>query len=80
VTRLTLYSRNYCHLCHDMQAALEALRPEFIFDLEIVDIDTNPVLEARYDDLVPVLMHQERELARYRVDLEAVRAYLTETR
>ena len=53
---LTLYGRTYCHLCEDMKNALEPLRRGFSFVLHEVDIDSDPALEARFDELVPVLM------------------------
>ena len=73
---LVLYSRQYCHLCDDMLASLEALRGELGFGLEVIDVDAEPELERRYNELVPVLMHGERELARWRLDPSALRAYL----
>lgn len=76
--QLTLYSRAYCHLCHDMESALEELRMELAFDLQVLDVDADPVLEARFNELVPVLMHGERELSRYHLSVEVVRAYLME--
>lgn len=59
-----------------MLAALEALRRELDFEIETVDVDAEPELERRYNELVPVLMHGERELARWRLDPFALRAYL----
>ena len=76
--RLVLYSRSYCHLCDEMRAALEALRQELTFDLEVVDVDSDPALERRYDALVPVLVHRGRELARWRLDPAAFRARLSD--
>ena len=73
---LTLMSRSYCHLCHDMEVALEPLLNEFDARLEVLDVDADPVLEARFDELVPVLMHGDTELCHYFLDEEAVRAYL----
>ena len=72
----TLYSREYCHLCHDMLAELDAMRKIRGFDLTVVDVDSDPGLEARFGDLVPVLYHQARELARYRLAVPALEAYL----
>ena len=72
---LTLYSRQWCHLCHDMEAALRQLQREFSFDLEVWDVDADPALEARFDELVPVLMAGEQELARYRLDEAAFRQW-----
>jgi thioredoxin reductase (NADPH) len=74
--RLTLYSRAYCHLCHDMQAEVEGLRSEFDFELSILDVDSDASLEERYGEVVPVLAHGDVELARTRLDCPALRAYL----
>ena len=76
-TALTLYSRIYCHLCDDMLAALEALRGEFSFDVTVLDVDADPLLEARYDELVPVLTAPDgTELCHYLLDTAKVREYL----
>ena len=73
---LTLYGRSYCHLCDDMAAALEPLRREFGFGLAWVDVDRDPVLEARYGERVPVLAHGDAELCHFFLDAPHVRAYL----
>lgn len=81
---LILYSRDYCHLCHDMLAALQVLRGEQggSFEIDVVDIDADPVLLARFDELVPVLGVSEgtniREICHYSLDVEEVRGYLAE--
>lgn len=76
-SKLTLYSRTYCHLCDDMLAALETLRSEFVFEVAVVDVDADPSLEEKYDELVPVLADGEgRELCHYFLDLPKVREYL----
>ena len=59
-----------------MLASLEALRGDLGFELEVIDVDAEPELQRRYNELVPVLMHGERELARWRLDASALRAYL----
>lgn len=74
---LTLYGRDYCHLCDDMAAALEPMRGEFGFVVARRDVDADPALEARYGDKVPVLVHGEAELCHYFLDVPRVRAYLT---
>lgn len=74
---LTLYSRNYCHLCDDMLAALEALRGEFVFEVTVMDVDADPALVLQYDELVPVLADQDGvELCHYFLDVPKVREYL----
>jgi thioredoxin reductase (NADPH) len=78
---LRLFSRDYCHLCHDMLAALEALRGEPgvpYFGIEVVDVDADPVLEVKYNELVPVLVDGEGcELCHYFLDAAKVREYLS---
>lgn len=73
---LTLMSRGYCHLCHDMEAALAPLATEFGAAVRVVDVDADPALEARYDELVPVLLHGETELCHYFLDEAKTREYL----
>lgn len=75
---LTLLSRNYCHLCHDMEVAMAPLLAEFGATLSVLDVDADPELEARYDELVPVLLHAGRELCHYFLDEDKVRQYLGE--
>jgi len=73
---LTLISRSYCHLCHDMEVALAPLLAEFGAVLKVVDVDADPLLEARYDELVPVLLHVDTELCHYFLDVPKTREYL----
>ncbi len=65
VPRFTLYSRDYCHLCHDMIAALESARATRAFEFDVVDVDASPDLEARFGEWVPLLMAGEREIFHY---------------
>lgn len=76
VVELTLMSRGYCHLCHDMEAALVPLADEFGATVTVLDVDADPALEARYDELVPVLLHGETELCHYFLDEAKIREYL----
>jgi len=82
--QLRLYSRTYCHLCDDMLAALESLRSDLglpEFHVAVIDVDADPALDARYDELVPVLTDaDDRELCHYFLDVDKVREYLTSFR
>ena len=74
----TLYSRGYCHLCDDMLAALQALQTETLrFAIDVVDVDADPQLVDRYDELVPVLYGDlaRPALCNYFLDINAVHAY-----
>ncbi|WP_323071907.1 glutaredoxin family protein [Mycetohabitans endofungorum] len=67
--RLMLYGRAWCHLCDDMRAQLDALWPSTSgIAVEVVDIDADPVLQAQYDEAVPVLLLDGVELCRHRLD------------
>jgi glutaredoxin len=74
--RLTLYSRNYCHLCEEMIAILRRLQAELRFELEIVDVDSAPELERRYGEKVPVLTRGGEEICQYRLDPAVFAEYL----
>ncbi len=74
----TLYSRSYCHLCEDMLQALLALQqPGERFAVQVVDVDADPALVARFDELVPVLYGDPAgaELCHYFLDAPAARAW-----
>ncbi|TXH12555.1 MAG: glutaredoxin family protein [Gammaproteobacteria bacterium] len=75
--QLTLVSRRYCHLCEEMETALKPLLAEFGADVEVLDVDADPELEALYDELVPVLLGAGEELSRYFLDRRKVRDYLS---
>jgi hypothetical protein len=71
-----MLSRACCHLCDDMREALAGLAGTPPFDLEIIDVDADPALEAKYGDDVPVLLSDAGELCRHRLDAGRVAAYL----
>ena len=77
---LTVFGRKDCHLCDEMFGALRRLQGPFQFDLALVDVDGDPELQRRHGEYVPVLMHGERELCHYALDLAGVTAYLSEFR
>jgi len=73
---LTLYGRSYCHLCDEMITALQKLQANHRFELRVLDVDAEAQLEQRYGERVPVLVHGERELCHYHLDVPAVTDYL----
>src|SRR5215472_3363641 len=74
-TRLTLLTRGYCHLCDEMRAALAPLAAQAGLSVEEIDVDSDPALEARWGEHVPVLLAGERELCRHRLDRAALAAF-----
>ena len=59
-----------------MRNALQPYLAEYRAELEIVEIDDFPELEAKYNELVPVLLHGEHEICHWHLDEAALRAYL----
>ena len=78
--KLTLISRAYCHLCHEMELALRPLAEELGFEIDVLDVDADPELEALYNDRVPVLLHADEELCHYFLEVTKVRDYLGKIR
>lgn len=81
MTHFILYSRTYCHLCDDMLAALRAFSGEFVFTVEVVDVDADQALVALYDELVPVLLGRKRngvsvQLCHYFLDPGRIRTFM----
>ena len=78
---LTVYLRHYCHLCHDLVAGLNPYQTRFGIRIKQIDIDTDPALEARYGQYIPVLTGADGvEICHYFLDDAALTAYLTKIR
>jgi hypothetical protein len=77
----TLLTRAYCHLCDDMRAAVLPMLGQYGVELLEVDIDAHPALEARFGELVPVLLDGDtergRELCHHFLDVRRVLAALS---
>lgn len=80
--KFTVYSRQDCHLCQDMIRALQALQQSKAFEFEIIDIDADPQLVARYGTKVPVLvsLSDNTEICHYHLDMTALDAYFAKIR
>jgi hypothetical protein len=78
-SRYVLYSRGDCRLCEEMLAALRAQMGAG-FPVEIVDVDSDPGLKARYGEHVPVLMDGDTELFRHHYDPAKFSAYAAKIR
>ena len=77
-----VYAREECHLCHDMIATLRKMQtdvplgPYSPFTLDIIDVDDDSDLQARYGALVPVLMADGKEICHYHLDMAALEQVL----
>jgi glutaredoxin len=74
---ITLLSKPGCHLCEDVRAFLDELRPQHHFQLEEIDITTDADLFARYRHDIPVLLRDGKELARGRISDRELLAFLS---
>ena len=70
--RVTVYSRQGCHLCDDAVSLLA----RFGLSPTVVDIDADPALRERYTDCVPVVEIDGRERFRGRVNEVLLRRLL----
>jgi len=77
---VTVYSKPGCHLCEDAMSLLRALRREFSFDLEEVDITTDDGLHRAYFERIPVVLLDGEELCEYFVAEALVRERLESRR
>jgi len=70
--QLTLYYRDGCHLCEDLEQQLGELLDAGSYRLQKVDIDADDVLKAAYNVRVPVLNCEDEEVCEHFLDLEAL--------
>jgi glutaredoxin len=65
---LTIYSKPGCHLCDDMKAVVEGVvRGRQQISLQEIDISNDPVLLARYELEIPVLLIDGKKAAKFRI-------------
>ena len=65
---VTVYVRPGCHLCAVALDDLRELRSEQDFSLDVVDIETDDALHARYLERIPVIALDGEELYDFAVD------------
>ena len=51
----TLFTRQGCHLCEDAELLLQKEQQRYHYQLEIVDVDSQKELVARFGEQVPVV-------------------------
>jgi hypothetical protein len=73
---LILYTRRGCHLCEDFERELQRLQAESPFTFEPRDVDARAEWRAAYNDRVPLLLDGDAEIARYFLDVQALRDHL----
>ena len=68
--RVVLYGKPGCHLCDEARAVVAAVRAQQPFDLEEVDVSTDPELHRLYGDRIPVLALDGDELFEFHVEAD----------
>jgi glutaredoxin len=68
MSRLTLYTRNGCHLCDEAKAVLERVCEQTGETWVEVDIDGDTALEDDFGLRIPVLLLDGREHGYWRVE------------
>jgi glutaredoxin len=76
MTSVKLYTSAGCSLCQRALEVVGEARAELGFDLELVDIDGDPDLEAAYRELLPVVEIDGERAFTYFVEPRALRARL----
>ena len=75
---VTLYTRRNCELCDKAKSSIRAAASlhRLPIRLQVVDVDGDPALRARYTDDVPVIHVDGVEAFRHRVTPEEFTAYV----
>ena len=66
--KVTIFSRQNCHLCHEAEKIVREVLLEISFDLEVINIDGNAELESLYGEEVPVTLINGAKHDYFRVD------------
>ncbi len=75
-TRVVLVGRAGCHLCEEARVVVAQVCGSLDEPWTQVDVDCDPAWLARWSELVPVVLVDGAEHARYRVDPAALRRAL----
>jgi thiol-disulfide isomerase/thioredoxin len=73
---LSLYSRPECHLCEEMIDALKLWQKRFNFKINVIDIDQDSSLIARFAARIPLLAADNVEICEYHLDEKALLHFL----
>jgi glutaredoxin len=72
-TKVVLYHAKGCHLCERARGIIAEIREQIPFDLEEIEIDGDPALEASYREWLPVVEIDGERAFVYYVDADAFR-------
>ena len=66
--KIDVYSRPGCHLCDEAKDVIDRVHNRFAFDMNVVNIATDPALEAAYGEEIPVVFINGNKAFKYKVD------------
>ena len=66
--RVDIYSRPGCHLCDDAKDVIDRIRTRYPFALNVINVESDPELEAAYGTEIPVITINGNKAFKYRVD------------
>lgn len=72
---LTLYLRADCSLCDCVLHELTPYKQRYGFQLDCVDIDSDPELAQKYGEKIPVLHGAGKEIFHFFLDPDALNSY-----
>ena len=79
--KVTLYSKKHCHLCEEAHEVLERIAARYDFEIEEVDIESNPGLYEKYKNEIPVIFLEGKKLFKFKVDeKQLIRALKSRTK
>jgi glutaredoxin len=76
--RITLYSKEGCHLCENAKEALFELEDDFEIELKEVDITTRSELFEKYKYTIPVMVVDDAIVLESRIDARKIYRALAE--
>jgi Glutaredoxin-like domain (DUF836) len=76
LSRVVFYGKAGCHLCDEALVVVERVRGDTPFDLRLVDVSLDPVLDREYGERVPVVAVDGEDLGDFFVDESELRARL----
>ena len=76
MSTITLYTKPGCHLCEGVEQVIDHVRRDIPFDLIKRNILDDPTDLKTYGELIPVVLVDGHEIARYRMTEAQLRAAL----
>lgn len=76
--RVTLFGQPGCHLCEHMELRLQRIRQGTPFDLEVVNIMSDPALAVEYGFDIPVIAVEGIVYSKHYLNEEAFEAHIKE--